>query len=155
MRETSRALRAACRARAASIAFAMTFLRSFGCSWRNSASFWLTTCCTKPRTHVLPSFVLVWPSNCGSRIFSEITAARPSRTSSPSRFASFSLSCPSSRANLLIVDVSAASKPERCEPPSIVLMLLANEKTVSVVYFAFHWSAISTEPRPSSSSASK
>jgi len=55
-----------------------------------------------------------------------MTAARPSRTSSPSRFASFSLSCASSRANLLIVDVSAASKPERCEPPSIVLMLFAN-----------------------------
>ena len=106
-------MRAAWRARAASIALAMIFLRSFGCSWRNSASFWLTTCCTKPRTHGLPSFVFVCPSNCGSRSFSEITAARPSRTSSPSRFASFSLSCPSSRANLLIVEVSAASKPEQ------------------------------------------
>ena len=31
----------------------------------------------------LPSFVFVWPSNCGSVSFAEMTAVSPSRTSSP------------------------------------------------------------------------
>ena len=42
----------------------------------------------------LPSFVFVWPSNCGSRSFTDTIAARPSSTSSPERFSSFSLSTP-------------------------------------------------------------
>ena len=41
-----------------------------------------------------PSFVFVCPSNCGFRSFTEMTAARPSRTSSPSRLSSFSFSEP-------------------------------------------------------------
>ena len=44
-----------------------------------------------PRIPRLPSFVLVWPSNCGSRSLTEITAVRPSRTSSPARFSSLLL----------------------------------------------------------------
>ena len=76
----------------------------------------------------LPSLVFVWPSNCGSASLAEMTAVRPSRTSSPERFSSFSLSSPFSRAYLFSVRVSAERKPERCEPPSCVLMLLANEK---------------------------
>ena len=83
-----------------------------------------------------------------------MTAASPSRVSSPSSASSFSLSTPSSVAHLFIVRVSAAEKPERCEPPSWVLMLFANVKTDST-YLAFHCIAISTVPRPSSSSASK
>ena len=96
-------------------------------------------------THGLPSFVFVWPSNCGSCSLTEMTAARPSRTSSPSRLSSFSFSRPLSRAYLLIVDVSAERKPDRCEPPSCVLMLLANEKTDSW-YEVFHCIATSTSP---------
>ena len=79
----------------------------------------------------LPSLVFVWPSNCGSVSFAEITAVRPSRTSSPVRFSSFSLSSPLSRAYLLSALVSAERKPLRCVPPSCVLMLLANENTDS------------------------
>ncbi len=45
----------------------------------------------------------------------------------------------------LSVDVSALRKPERCEPPSIVLMLLANVKTDSW-YELFHCIATSTAP---------
>ena len=46
----------------------------------------------------LPSLVFVWPSNCGSASLAEMTAVRPSRTSSPARLSSFSLSMPFSRA---------------------------------------------------------
>ena len=60
-----------------------------------------------------------------------MTAVSPSRTSSPERLSSFSLSSPLSRAYLLSVRVSAERKPLRWEPPSCVLMLLANEKTDS------------------------
>ena len=38
-----------------------------------------TVCSTRPRTHGLPSFVFVCPSNCGSRSLTEMTAASPSR----------------------------------------------------------------------------
>ena len=54
----------------------------------------LTIDSTKPAIPGLPSLVLVWPSNCGSRSFTEITAVRPSRTSSPERLSSFSFSRP-------------------------------------------------------------
>ena len=83
---------------------------------------------TKPCMPGLPSLVLVWPSNCGSASLAEMMAVRPSRTSSPESAGSFSLSSPFSRAYWLSVCVSAPRKPERCEPPSCVLMLLAKEK---------------------------
>ena len=50
-----------------------------------------------------------------------------------------------SRAYSLIVRVSAERKPDRWEPPSVVLMLLANEKTDST-YDVFHCIATSTWP---------
>ena len=90
----------------------------------------------------LPSFAFVWPSNCGFCSFTEITAASPSRTSSPSRLSSFSFRRPLSRAYLLSVRVSAERKPGVCVPPSTVLMLLANEKTDSW-YEVFHCIATS------------
>ena len=49
-------------------------------------------------TQAFPSFVFVWPSNCGSWSLTEITAASPSRTSSPSRLSSFSFRNPFLRA---------------------------------------------------------
>ena len=58
-------------------------------------------------------------------------AVRPSRTSSPERLSSFSRSSPDERAYALSVRVSAERKPERCVPPSCVLMLLANESSDS------------------------
>jgi hypothetical protein len=97
-RVSSRALRAAWRAFLAAIALLMICFASLAFSSRNSASLVLTVCSTSPRTHGLPSFVFVCPSNCGSRSLTERTAARPSRTSSPSRFSSFSLRSPFRRA---------------------------------------------------------
>ena len=45
----------------------------------------------------------------------------------------------------MMVRVSALRKPERCVPPSVVLMLLANVKMDSL-YEEFHCIAISTAP---------
>ena len=121
----------------------MICFASCGFSSKNCASFCPTTVLTRPSIPGFPSFVFVCPSNCGSASFTEMTAASPSRTSSPSRLSSFSFSRPLSRATLLIVAVSAERKPERCEPPSCVLMLFANEKTESA-YELFHCIATST-----------
>ena len=126
-RVSSRAFRAACRAREAEIAFMMIWRASCGFSSMNSASFWLTVCSTRPAIGGLPSFVFVWPSNCGFASLTEMTAASPSRTSSPSRLSSFSFSRPLSRAYWLSVRVRAERKPWRWVPPSCVLMLFANE----------------------------
>ncbi|CAM5540707.1 hypothetical protein STENM327S_06700 [Streptomyces tendae] len=81
---------------------------------------------------MLPSFVLVWPSNCGSASLTEMIAVRPSRMSSPVRLSSFSRSSFLSRAYLLISEVSAARKPSSWVPPSCVWMMLAKEYTPSV-----------------------
>ena len=97
-RVRSRALRAAMRAWAACTVLVMICLASAGFSSRNSANFWLTTPSTNPRISELPSLVLVWPSNWGSRSFTLRMATRPSRTSSPLRFSSFSLRKPLERA---------------------------------------------------------
>ena len=86
----------------------------------------LQTRWTKPLTSVLPSLVLVWPSNCGSPSFTETIAARPSRMSSPVSFSSFSLRIFLSTAYRLTIDVSAARKPSSWVPPSCVLIVLAN-----------------------------
>ena len=129
-RVSSRALRAAMRARIAVIAFIEICFASCGFSSRNCAKFEFTVVWTRPSTPGLPSFVFVWPSNCGLRSFTETTAARPSRTSSPSSFSSFFKSLRSVALRLSVL-VSALRKPERCEPPSTVLMLLANVKTDS------------------------
>ena len=92
LRAASRALRAAARARAAETTLLAIALASAGCSSKYSASALLVAESTMPRMCVLPSFVLVWPSNCGSGRRTEMTAASPSATSSPVRFSSFSLS---------------------------------------------------------------
>ena len=81
-----------------------------------------------------------------------MTAASPSRASSPSRLSSFSFRRPSWRAYWLSVRVSAARKPCRCVPPSVVLMLFAKENTDST-YELFH--CIATSTAPSSLSPSK
>ena len=58
-------------------------LASLGFSSKKRPSFSLTADCTKPSTSLLPSLSFVWPSNCGSGIFTLMTAISPSRTSSP------------------------------------------------------------------------
>ena len=72
-----------------------------------------------------------------------MTAVRPSRTSSPERFASFSDSVPDLRDQSLRELVSAARKPATCVPPSTVWMLLAKARTVSANP-SLYWSATST-----------
>ena len=61
----------------------MMRLATAGFSSRNAPSRSLTIASTMPLTSVLPSLVLVWPSNCGCGIFTETTAVMPSRMSSP------------------------------------------------------------------------
>ena len=76
-RTRSRALRAASRARAASTAFAMIRFATLGFSSRNAPSLSLTIASTIPLTSVLPSLVLVWPSNCGRGILTLMTRGQP------------------------------------------------------------------------------
>ena len=92
----------------------------------------MVTFCTNDFASVLPSLVLVWPSNCGSASLMETIAVRPSRTSSPVRFGSFSLRNFWSRAYLLTTVVSAARNPSSWVPPSAVLMTFANVWTDSL-----------------------
>ncbi len=95
---SSRALRAASRALDAVTAFSTTSRAIAGFSSRNMARASPTAELTIPWTSVLPSLVLVWPSNCGSRSLTLMIAVRPSRTSSPARLGSDSLSSPTRRA---------------------------------------------------------
>ena len=105
----------------------MTIVRaSAGLRSNQSASQSLQAFCTNVFASVLPSLVLVWPSNCGLLSLTEMIAARPSRMSSPVRLSSFSLSSFLSRAYLLTRPVSAVRKPSSWVPPSCVLIALAN-----------------------------
>ena len=131
-RVRSRAWRAAIRARAAWLALLMMSLASPGLRSNQSRRWSLVTVCTNDLASVLPSLVLVWPSNCGSASLIETIAVSPSRTSSPVRFGSFSLSSFWSRAYLLTTVVSAARNPSSWVPPSAVLITFANVCTDSV-----------------------
>ena len=82
-RTRSRAFRAASRARAASMVLLTMRLATAGFSSRNAPRRSLTIASTMPFTSVLPSLVLVWPSNCGWGILTLMTAVNPSRMSSP------------------------------------------------------------------------
>ena len=97
-RVNSRARRAASRAFSACIALSMIALAGAGFSSRNSANFCTIAVCTSERISVLPSFVFVCPSNCGSCNFTEMTAAKPSRVSSPVKLGSLSFKRPFARA---------------------------------------------------------
>ena len=78
---------------------------------------------TIPVTSELPSSPLVWPLNCGSGTFTEITAVSPSRKSSP-EIANFSfLNKPLSSPYFLNSRFTARRKPATCVPPSLVLIL--------------------------------
>src|SRR6185369_12085829 len=62
--------------------FATIFLATGGFCSKNSVSRSFRNDSTAPFTSEF-SFPFVWPSNCGCGNFTEITATRPSRTSSP------------------------------------------------------------------------
>src|SRR3954470_14806334 len=134
-------LRAATRASAARSPLLPMALAAFGFSSRNLLRYSPKRLLTMPSTSPLPSFVLVWPSNCGCGTRQLITAVRPSRKSSP--VGTRSLKRPLSLPYLLMQRVSAVRKPERCVPPSVVLMLLTYEWTFSV-YSAEYCRATST-----------
>jgi hypothetical protein len=85
LRTTSRALRAASRALAASTALSMILRAVFGFSSKNWPSFSLTTVSTIPFTSLETSLALVCESKEGSGCLTAMTAVSPSRTSSPSR----------------------------------------------------------------------
>ena len=94
LRVTSRARLAAARAFEANIALSTTWRACVGCSIK-----YLAKCSEKVRSvtvraSALPSLVLVCPSNCGSGCLTETTAVMPSRTSSPDKASSLSLSWP-------------------------------------------------------------
>ena len=125
LRVASRALRAAIRAAEAWIALRTISRPSLGWLSSQAPNSSVMARCTKPLTSELPSLVLVWPSNCGSPSLTEMTAVRPSRTSSPVRFSSLSLSWFCLRAKSLTSLVSAARKPSSWVPPSWVLTVLA------------------------------
>ena len=88
-RVRSRAWRAAMRARAAcgGLADDRPWPRP-GCASNQSRRCSLQAFWTNDLASVLPSLVLVWPSNCGSASFTEMIAVRPSRMSSPVRLSS-------------------------------------------------------------------
>ena len=92
-RVSSRALRAASRAAAASTTLPTMILASAGCSSNQAASASLTTLSTTGRTSEETSLSLVCEENFGSGTLTESTAVRPSRQSSPVS-ATFSLRAP-------------------------------------------------------------
>ena len=84
-RVSSRALRAASRAAAASTTLPMMFLASAGCSSNQLDSCSLTTPSTTGRTSDETSLSFVCEENFGSGTFTETMQVRPSRASSPVR----------------------------------------------------------------------
>ncbi len=92
LRVSSLALRAASLARLASSDFSSILFATLGFSSRNAPSFSFTVEATRPSNSELPSFVFVWPSNCGSGTHTLIIAVTPSRTSSPANDDWFDLS---------------------------------------------------------------
>ena len=120
-----RAFFAATRACAAARLFLTILFASVGFSSNHSARRSLVAFWTNERIGTLPNLALVWPSNCGSRSFTDTIAVMPSRMSSPVRFGSFSLSRFFALAYLLTTVVSAVLKPSTCMPPSMVEMPLA------------------------------
>ena len=83
---SSRALRAASRALAASTAFSTIRFASRGFSSRKAESCSPTVDSTQPRTSEETSFSFVWLENFGSWTFTETMATSPSRISSPESF---------------------------------------------------------------------
>ena len=91
LRVTSRALLAAIRALAAKSPFSTICFATVGFSSINLLKVSLNNLSVTFRASEFPNLVFVCPSNCGLGCLIDTTAVKPSRTSSPERFASFSL----------------------------------------------------------------
>ena len=128
-RVSSRALRAASRALAASITFCTIALASRGCVSNQWLIASAAAACTTGCTSELTSLSLVWLLNFGSGTFTDSTAVMPSRMSSPTR--SPAPSCPCSRRIWSTTRVSAWRNPARWLPPSRCGMLLVKHSMVS------------------------
>ena len=96
-----------------------------------------------PSTSGERSFTLVWDSNFGSGCSSEMTATRPSRTSSPESAGSFGLKSLFDLPYWLIARVSAERKPARCVPPSGLVIVLVKQRIWSVIE-SLYWKTMST-----------
>ena len=117
-RVRSLALRAASRARAASIILvAMSFAVS-GVSSRNALSCLANTDATAGCASLDTSLSLVCDENFGSGSFTERIAVNPSRASSPVVCTDALLAMPSLSIYVFNVRVNADLKPARCVPPS-------------------------------------
>ena len=130
-RVSSRALRAASRASAASTILPTMILASVGFSSNHSASFSPTTFSTAGRTSEETSFSLVWLENFGSGTLTDSTQVSPSRASSPVKSTFSFLAMPLSCAYLVMTRVNAPRKPAIWVPPSRCGMLLVNGSTFS------------------------
>ena len=126
-RVCSRALRAAMRACDAWMRLADDVGGLRGLRSNQSVSWSKATFCTNAFASVLPSLVFVWPSNCGSPSLIEMTAVRPSRTSSPVRLSSFSLSSCSS-----VLRVAVDQRGQRRAEPLFVRAALVRVDRVRV-----------------------
>jgi hypothetical protein len=68
----------------AAIAHLSTIARPFFVFFESHfGNSWFTNTCTLDFISVFPSFVFVWPSNCGSFTLTETTPVKPSLISSP------------------------------------------------------------------------
>mmetsp|Transcript_12961 Transcript_12961/g.21284 ORF Transcript_12961/g.21284 Transcript_12961/m.21284 type:complete len:230 (-) Transcript_12961:385-1074(-) len=118
-------------AAAALWALSSTAASTLGCHSKIEFSCSATMESTIERTSGFPRRFLVCPSNSGSGTFTLIMAVRPSRTKSPPRFASPSLSLPALRPAAFTVRVTQALRPSRWLPPSFVLIPLAKLMSMS------------------------
>jgi hypothetical protein len=89
-----------------------------GFSSKNSRSPSPTMLSTTPLTSLLPSLVLVWPSNCGFCILTEITAVRPFTHVFAADVGLEALHQALGLGVFTSVLVSAARNPPTCVPPS-------------------------------------
>ena len=96
-----------------------------------------------PSTSGERSFTLVCDSNLGSGCSSEMTATRPSRTSSPERLGSFGLKRLFALPYWLIARVSAERKPARCVPPSGLVIVLVKQRIWSAIE-SLYWKTMSS-----------
>ena len=116
-RVISRALRAASRARAASIILVTTLRASSGCSSRYSVNSRPSSCSTAVFTSLDTSLSLVCDENFGSGTFTDTTAVSPSRASSPVVETWAFFRSPSRSMYWFSVRVRPPRKPAMCVPP--------------------------------------
>ena len=116
-RVSSRALRAASRAAAASTIFCTIGLASVGCSSNHCAMPSPTRPSTAGRTSEETSLSLVWEENLGSGTLTDSTQVRPSRASSPDTADLLALGRAGALGIAVITRVSAAAEGRQVRAP--------------------------------------